>query len=164
MPKLAPAAKCRSLGWPNSLVRPSVPTPAGGQPDAKMIAAACRLARTIETLDRRLLACTFARGTVTIVENFPPYLFEGPGAVGAWAKGMRAHLAGITALRHSFGRAQDFSCTGDEVYFSLPTTWRGIVRGKRFTEKGGWAFVLTKQKGTWRVRGYSWAVVASPAR
>ena len=129
-----------------------------------MIAAARRVARTIETLDRTLPARTFATRNVTIIENFAPYLFEGPGAVGAWSKAMRAHLAGITALRHSFGRAHDFSRTGDQVYFSLPTTWRGIVRGKPFTEKGGWAFVLTKQKGVWRVRGYGWAVIAASAR
>ena len=126
-----------------------------------MIAAAGRVARYIETLDRTLPARAFASGNVTIVENFPPYLFEGPGAVAAWAKEMRAHLAGITKLRHNFGRAHDFSRAGDQVYFSLPTSWRGIVRGKRFTEEGGWAFVLTKQKGVWRVRGYGWAVIAS---
>ena len=126
-----------------------------------MIAAARRVARFIETMDRRLPARTFAAGKVTIVENFPPYLFEGPRAVAAWAKGMRAHLAGVTSLRHSFGRAHDFGRSGDEVYFSLPTVWRGIVRGKPFTEKGGWAFVLMKQKGAWRVRGYGWAVTAS---
>jgi hypothetical protein len=126
-----------------------------------MIAAARRVARYIETLDLTLPARTFASGNVTIVENFPPYLFEGPLAVGAWAKEMRAHLAGITKLRHSFGRAHDFSRSGDQVYFSLPTIWRGIIRGKPFTESGGWAFVLTKQKGVWRVRGYGWAVIAS---
>ena len=142
-------------------MRHSVPTPASEQPDAKMIAAAGRVARYIETLDRTLPARTFASGHVTIVENFPPYLFDGPGAVAAWAKAMRAHLAGITALRHSFGPAHDFSRTGDRAYFSLPTIWRGVIRGKPFTENGGWAFVLTKQKGVWRVRGYGWAVIAS---
>ena len=139
----------------------SGPAQASEQPDAKMIAAARRVARYIETLDRTLPARIFASGNVTIVENFPPYLFEGPRAVGAWAKEMRVHLAGVTKLRHSFGPAHDFSRTGDDVYFSLPTTWRGIIRGKPFTESGGWAFVLTKQKGVWRVRGYGWAVIAS---
>ena len=137
------------------------PAQASEQPDAKMIAAARRVARYIETLDRTLPARIFASGNVTIVENFPPYLFEGPLAVGALAKEMRAHLAGITKLRRSFGPAHDFSRSGDQVYFSLPTTWHGIIRGKPFTESGGWAFVLTKQKGVWRVRGYGWAVIAS---
>jgi hypothetical protein len=145
-------------------VRYSVPAPASKQPDAKMIAAASRVARYIETLNRALLMRTFASGYVTIVENFPPYLFEGPGAVGVWAKEMRAHLAGVTRLRHSFGPAHDFSRSGDQAYFSLPTIWRGIHHGKPFTENGGWAFVLTKQKGVWRVRGYGWAVIATSAR
>ncbi|HEY0282110.1 MAG TPA: hypothetical protein VGC27_05755, partial [Rhizomicrobium sp.] len=82
------------------------------QPDAKMMAVAGRLARFIETLDRTLPARLFASGKVAIVENFPPYLFEGPGAVSAWAKGMRAHLAEVTALRHGFGPARDYSRSG----------------------------------------------------
>ena len=81
----------------------------------------------------------------------------------AWSKEMRAHLAGVTALRHAFGPAYDFSRAGDQAYFSLPTAWRGVAGGKPFTEKGGWAFVLTRDGGEWRVRAYGWAVIALSA-
>lgn len=110
------------------------------------------------------LARAFAEGEVTIIENFPPYVFEGPGAVARWSDEMRAHLAGVSSLRHRFGRAHDFSRAGDEVYFSLPTTWRGLSHGKAFTEKGGWSFVLTRRDGEWRVRGYGWSVTGLFAR
>lgn len=134
---------------------------AGDRPDTAMIESAKRVADFIESGGAAPLAGTFAARDVTIIENFPPYVFEGAGAVARWSEQMRAHLLGISSLRHSFGRARDFSRTGGEVYFSLPTTWHGLNHGKPFTESGGWAFVLTKQNGAWRVRSYGWSVTLS---
>jgi len=136
-------------------------SPASEKPDADMMAVAERVAAFIATGDRTPPARLFAAQDVTIVENFPPFVFEGPGAVETWAKQLRVHLEGITALRHIFSDAFDFSRSGDEVYFSLPTTWRGLNRGKPFSERGGWAFVLTREEGEWRVLAYSWAVIES---
>jgi hypothetical protein len=123
-----------------------------------MLAAAGRLARFLETRDETLLEGAFARSGVVIVENFAPFVFEGPHAVAAWTTGMQAHLADIAQLRCELGPAQDFSQDGDVAYFSLPTTWRGAARGRPFVETGGWSFVLTRQAGDWRVRAYGWAV------
>ncbi len=141
-----------------SLALTAPPSEASKEPDPEMLAAAERVAKFIETGDASWLEQTFAVGDVTIVENFPPHLFGGPDAVAAWSKAMREHLNGVSGLRHTFGRPQDFSRTGDDVFFSLPTTWRGAAHGKAFVERGGWAFVLSRQEGKWRVRGYGWAV------
>jgi hypothetical protein len=137
---------------------------AGDQPDAAMIASATRVAAFIESGGAAPLATIFADGDVTIIENFPPYVFAGPDAVAHWSQQMRGHLAGVTSLRHGFGPAYDFSRTGDEAYFSLPTTWRGVAKGKTFTENGGWAFVLKNQNGEWRVRAYGWSVTGLSAK
>ena len=136
---------------------------AGGadQPDGEMIAAAERVAAIIESGGVASPRGVFAERGVTIIENFAPYVFEGSGAVARWSQRMRAHLAGVTALRHAFGPAQDFSRTGDHVYFSLPTNWRGLKGGVPFVEDGGWAFVLVRQGGGWKVRGYGWAVTGA---
>jgi hypothetical protein len=136
-------------------------TQAGEQPDPAMLAAAERVANFIETGDASLPGRSFADGDVTILENMPPHLFVGPNAVATWSKAMREHLQGVTGLRHMFGRAQDFRRTGDEVFFSLPTTWRGVDHGTAFVEHGGWAFLLRRQGGAWRVRSYGWAVTQS---
>jgi hypothetical protein len=53
---------------------------------------------------------------------------------------------------------QNFDVDGDLVFLSLPTNWTGVSNGRRFDEDGGWAFVLVKQQGEWRVRNYGWAV------
>jgi len=134
---------------------------AGDQADAGMIAAAERVAAIIESGGVASPGDAFADHDVTIIENFAPYVFDGPDAVGRWAEQMRAHLTGVTGLRHTFGPAHDFSRAGDDVYFSLPTNWRGLKNGTPFVEDGGWAFVLTRQSGPWRVRSYGWAVTGS---
>jgi hypothetical protein len=100
----------------------------------------------------------FADGDVTILENFAPYLFTGAAAAATWALGMQAHLSGVTALRHRFGRSHNFSRSADLVFLSLPTEWSGVVDGRAFTESGGWCFVLTEQAHEWRIRNYGWAV------
>ena len=128
------------------------------QPDAAMMAAVERVAAFIASGGAGAVDEVFAASDVTILENFAPYLFTGPAAVEAWTLGMQAHLSGLVGLRHRFGQPCDFSRSGDQVFLSLPTDWSGVARGRAFTEKGGWCFVLTKQGEAWRVRNYGWAV------
>src|SRR5450432_1439117 len=95
---------------------------AAGQPEPAMIESANRVAAFIESGGAAPLGHTFADRDVTIIENFPPYVFEGPDALARWSEQMQAHLVGVTSLRHRFGRPHDFSRAGDDVYLSLPTT------------------------------------------
>jgi hypothetical protein len=132
-------------------------------PDAAMLDTATRVARFIETLDDADIRGVFADADVTIIENFAPYRFDGPNAVANWAAGMRAHRTDTANLAHAFGSPQDFSRSGDRVFFALPTTWTGTYRGTPFTETGGWAFVLAEHIDAsgargWRVQSYGWAV------
>ena len=123
-----------------------------------MLAAAEKIARFIETRDASHLKRAFAARDVTIIENFPPHVFAGPGAVRRWTAEMKKHLDALSDLRHTFGTPQDFSRTGDVVFFTLPTRWTGVTQGTSFSERGGWAFVLVRAGKDWRVRAYAWAV------
>jgi hypothetical protein len=127
-------------------------------PNAAMMAGPERITRFIETGGEAAVDDIFADDEVTIVENFAPHVFAGPGAVERWARAMRGHLEGSSGLRHSFGPACDFSVDGDLAYFSLPTRWQGVARGRPFHERGGWAFVLVRSGAAWRVKSYAWAV------
>jgi hypothetical protein len=127
-------------------------------PDVEMMVPIEAVARFIESGGTASLATVFVDGPVTMVENFAPFVFEGEGAVAAWTAGMRDHAVGLTGLSHAFGPAHDFGRAANEVYFSLPTTWKGVTRGRAFTETGGWSFVLRRLNDAWRVRAYGWAV------
>ena len=128
------------------------------RPDPAMMAPLERIAAYIASGAAGAPKETFANGAVTIIENFAPYLFTGDAAVETWTLGMRAHLNGVTALRHRFGEPQNFSCAGDLAFRSMPTEWSGIAGGRAFTEQGGWCFVLKQQGQEWRIRDYGWAV------
>ena len=100
---------------------------AAKRPDAEIMAPIERIARFMETLDSQFLNDAFADGKVVLIENFPPYVFEGGDAVARWAKGFAEHAKNIRDLRHSFGDPQDFHLDGELAFLSLPTTWRGTI-------------------------------------
>ncbi|MEO6338544.1 MAG: hypothetical protein ABIO39_00780 [Caulobacteraceae bacterium] len=129
------------------------------QPDAAMMAPVQRVVRFMRTLDVDGLADAFTPYPA-IVENFAPYLFRGEDAVERWKAAFvaRVRALDLANLAASFGHAQDFSRSGDRVFFSLPTVWTGTAGGTAFRETGGWAFVLDGADGAWRIRSYAWAV------
>ena len=127
------------------------------QPTAAMLAPVELIARFIAGGDDGCLRA-FAARDVVILENFAPHLFTGASAVTQWAKQMRKHTKALSGLKHAFGAAQDVRVAAQHAYFALPTQWIGVANGRLFHEDGGWAFLLVKQRGAWRVRSYSWAV------
>ncbi len=127
-------------------------------PDTSMMVVPNAIAGFIASGDEQLLEGVFSGQAVTIIENFAPYLFEGADAVARWKEGMRVHAAHLEDLRPKFGDPQDFSVTGDQAFFTLPTSWRGLVHGTPFYEEGGWAFLLVREPASWRLRSYGWAV------
>lgn len=133
------------------------PAMADDQPTAAMMVPVEKIAHFIATGDETDLSA-FADSGVMIVENFAPYLFEGPDAVKRWADGMRTHTAATDALAYEFAPAIDFSTDGNRAYFSLPTNWTGRAGASPFSEDGGWSFVLVKQGADWRVLSYGWSV------
>ena len=123
-----------------------------------MMAAVERLVRFMVTRAEADLFDVFADAGVVIVENFAPYVFHGPSAVRDWAVGFRDHAKSLSQLRPTFGKPQDFNGDGERVYFSLPTNWTGLSNGRRFSEDGGWSFVLARAGNEWRVQSYGWSV------
>ncbi|HTP77988.1 MAG TPA: hypothetical protein VMJ73_13540 [Rhizomicrobium sp.] len=127
-------------------------------PDEAMLAPVMRLAQFMATLDESCLEGLFD-DDLTIIENFAPYVFRGPYAAAAWQAGFREHAEGLSGLVPAFGEPQDFSRTGERVYFVLPTRWTGESRKRPFTEQGGWSFVLSPHGRRWRIAAYAWSVI-----
>jgi hypothetical protein len=137
-------------------VLPSPPSDSLEGPDEAMMAPVTMLARYMAHVDGAVLPPVFADDGLVIVENFPPYIFNGKDAAAHWDTGYRKHVERLKDLKCEFGKAHDFDRNGDRVYFVLPTTWRGVLPGSRFEEHGAWAFVLTKSSGQWRIVAYGW--------
>jgi hypothetical protein len=128
------------------------------EPDEAMLTPVRRLAHFMATLDDSFLTDVFA-DDLTIVENFAPYLFRGVGAAQTWRAGFRDHAQTLSDLVPEFEAAQEFSRTGETIYFVLPTRWSGKSQGRPFAETGAWSFILTLRAGEWRIAAYAWAVI-----
>ncbi len=130
--------------------------------DADMVGPVLALARFMAQGEEDGLAEAFVPGRVMILENFSPFLFEGPGAVRRWRDGFlaRARLLEFEDLQFEIGHAQDFSRAEDRAFFTLPVRWTGFALGRPFDERGGWSFVLVRASGRWRILCYAWAVTA----
>jgi hypothetical protein len=108
----------------------------------------------------------FARRGLTIIENFPPFVFAGRDAAVRWERGFRKHaMAGaLTNLAAEFAPAQDFSADRSRAFFVLPTIWTGHASGFPFRERGAWSFVLLRSGRGWRILGYGWGVTSLEQR
>jgi len=127
-------------------------------PDPQMMVLVEAVAFFMETSDETHLSDVFLDGSVTIIENFEPFIFAGCDAVSDWKEGFRTHAEGLSDLSHSFGQPLDFSSSDAAAFFTLPTIWTGRTQGLAFREAGGWAFVFGRQGLGWRIKGYGWAV------
>jgi hypothetical protein len=135
---------------------------ADSKPTAAMMEPVQGLVTFMSTLRRGEQPTVFARRELCIIENFAPYMFCGLQAAANWSAAFRAHAAegDLKGMTATFGEAHDFSQSGKRVYFSLPTTWTGLTRGKHFEEQGSWSFVLEQENAGWRIVGYGWGVTA----
>lgn len=117
------------------------------------------VAQFIETGDEALLSA-FAGQGVVILENFAPHLFQGPDAVRRWSQKILSwhEPPSDLVLKHTFGPVQDLRVEDDLAFLSLPTHWTISQNGESFEEDGGWAFMLVRENGEWRVGSYGWAV------
>lgn len=127
--------------------------------DPVLLAPIEKVAQFIETGDVSLLSAFASKGVV-IIENFSPHLFEGEDAVSRWSQKIISwhEPPSDLVLKHRFGQPQDLRVQDDTAFVSLPTHWTISESGDTLEEDGGWAFVLVKEDGEWRVRCYGWAV------
>jgi hypothetical protein len=135
---------------------------AAPQPTAAMMEPVQGLVAFMSAQRRGEQPTVFVRRGLCIVENFAPFLFCGLQAAANWSAGFRTHAAeeDLKDLSAVFGEAHDFTQSGRRAYFSLPTTWTGLSRGKHFEEHGAWSFVLEQENVGWRIAGYGWGVTS----
>jgi len=128
---------------------PAAPQTAGNtdHPDATMMVPVTALASYMAHVEGAALPPVFVDDGLVIIEDFAPYLFVGKNGAAEWDSGFRHHAIPLKDLEFTFGPAHAFERTGHQIYFVLPTTWRGTYKDRRFEEHGAWSFVLTNTSG-----------------
>lgn len=96
----------------------------------------------------------------SIVDDFPPHEWHGPGACATWANdfGADAQKNGITDSFVTLGKPRHVDITADRAYVVAPVTYAYKRRGKPVQETGA-TITLALQKVTagWRITGWAWA-------
>jgi ketosteroid isomerase-like protein len=97
---------------------------------------------------------------VSIVDEFPPYAWQGATACADWARDFEANAKkdAITDSVVTLHKPRHVDVSGDRAYVVVPADYVYKVKGKKASQKGS-IMVAALQKGGdgWRITGWSWA-------
>ena len=95
----------------------------------------------------------------SIVDEFPPYAWQGATACADWANDFEAFnkKSGITDPIATLGKPKHVDITGDRAYVVVPATYTYKQNGKKVTESGA-HLTAALQKGAagWIITGWAW--------
>jgi hypothetical protein len=135
-----------------------LPVLAASADTAAVMAPLQQFMHGVSTNDMKLAAAACA-SPASILDDFPPHIWQGPTACADWATAFTAanKQAGVTAPRVTLGKPWTTSVTGDRAYAVVPATFTYLLHGKPSSETGVWTVVLDKAAPGWRIRAWAWA-------
>jgi ketosteroid isomerase-like protein len=96
----------------------------------------------------------------SIIDEFPPYEWNGAGGCSKWATDFAADAQknGITDGHVALAAPRHVDVTGDHAYVVVPATYTFKMKGKPVKESGSvLTVVLRKEASGWRIVAWSWA-------
>jgi len=97
---------------------------------------------------------------VSIVDEFPPFAWQGATACADWANDFEANAKKneITDSVVKLGKPRHVQIAADRAYVVVPADYTYKVKGKATSQKGSiMAFALKKSSTGWLITGWSWA-------
>ena len=100
---------------------------------------------------------------VVIIDEIPPYRWEGPDANAQWWADFRrfAKAVKLTTWHLSYARPTYWEVSNGRAYIALPATSTGVVGGKPFKETGMETYLLVKVGTRWKTQGWSYAKMST---
>jgi hypothetical protein len=96
----------------------------------------------------------------SIVDEFPPYAWQGATACADWATDFDTFNKknGITDPIATIGKPRHVDVTGDRAYAVIPATYAYKEKGKKVTESGSvLTAALQKSSAGWVITGWAWS-------
>jgi hypothetical protein len=97
----------------------------------------------------------------SILDEFPPYRWQGGGACTAWANDYDADAKknGITDGTVTLGIPRHIDIVGDRAYVVVPANYLFKQKGKPMKETGA-TFTIALQNGNagWRITAWTWSM------
>ncbi len=104
-----------------------------------------------------LAACA---APASIIDEFPPYGWQGATACADWANDFDADNKknGVTDSFATLSKPRHVDITGDRAYVVVPATYTYKQKGKRVTESGSTLTVALQKSATgWVITGWAWS-------
>lgn len=96
----------------------------------------------------------------SILDEFPPHEWHGPGACARWMSDYDADAKknGITDGVVTLLKPKHIDISGDYAYVVIPSNYTYKMKGKAMKQTGSlFTFALQKGASGWRITGWSWA-------
>jgi ketosteroid isomerase-like protein len=133
-------------------------TAAGGAEAPEPIATVRQFIDSFNKGDVKAAEATHA-ADVTIIDEVPPYHWQGPGAFKSWLADLTKHDAanGVTNGNMKLGSPVREEVSGDRAYVVMATEYTFKQKGVTMREPSQTTFVLKKDGNGWRISGWTFA-------
>ena len=94
-----------------------------------------------------------------VIDDFPPHVWHGPGAVSKWFKAYQAYAKANSSSEAvvTLDKPRHVDVTGADAYVVVPTTYRFKKKEEPINETGVMTLVLHKTAKGWQITAWSWA-------
>ena len=108
--------------------------------------------------DGKTAGATHLAAGVTIIDEVPPYIWQGPKAFETWAADLTKNdaAAGITEEKVTLGAVTREVVSPDAAYVIVAATYSFKQKGVAMREPAQMTFALKKDSGVWKIAGWTW--------
>lgn len=100
--------------------------------------------------------------SATVVDDFPPFSWSGPGAGARWwsASDKDAAKHGIAHVQAALQPLTHFAVAGDDAYVVAPLAITYTVKGQPARMSGLWTLTLRQIGRSWKITSATWATTS----
>jgi hypothetical protein len=126
--------------------------------DAELMAPVHQFFDAFDKGDMAGAAAAYEPGDITIVDELPPYIWQGPDALGAWAQDLGKDIARreLTEPKVTLGEVFRAESDGDKAYLIIPAVFSYNEHGAPRHSPARIAFTLVKGEGGWKITSWTW--------
>ena len=108
--------------------------------------------------DGKTAGATHLAAGVTIIDEVPPYIWQGPKAFETWAADLTKNdaAAGITEEKVTLGAVTREVVSPQTAYVIVAATYTFKQKGAPMREPAQMTFALTNTADGWKIAGWSW--------
>ena len=108
--------------------------------------------------DGKAAGATHLATGVSIIDEVPPYIWQGPKAFETWAADLAKNdaAAGITDEKVALGAVTREVVSPQTAYVIVAATYTFKQKGAPMREPAQMTFALTKTAEGWKIAGWSW--------